>query len=80
MAECTDEKCPIHGSLRTRGAVFEGKVVSARTKKTVVVEIPPRATKNLKARTGHMLYVRYRPHGLHLYQSHPQYFGTKWVF
>jgi hypothetical protein len=27
-----------------------------------------------------MLYVRYRPHGLHLYQSHPQYFGTKWVF
>ncbi len=40
MAECTDEKCPIHGSLRTRGAVFEGKVVSARTLKTVVIEIP----------------------------------------
>jgi small subunit ribosomal protein S17 len=40
MAECKDPKCPIHGSLRTRGAVFEGKVVGARTKKTAVVEIP----------------------------------------
>ena len=40
MAECIDEKCPIHGSLRTRGAVFEGRVVSAKTKKTAVIEIP----------------------------------------
>ncbi len=40
MAECKDPKCPIHGSLRTRGAVFEGKVVSAKTRKTAVVEIP----------------------------------------
>jgi small subunit ribosomal protein S17 len=40
MVECKDSKCPIHGSLRTRGAVFEGRVVSAKTRKTVVVEIP----------------------------------------
>lgn len=40
MAECKDPKCPIHGSLRTRGAVFKGKVVSAKTRKSAVVEIP----------------------------------------
>ncbi|MFH0972314.1 MAG: 30S ribosomal protein S17 [Candidatus Micrarchaeota archaeon] len=37
--ECTDERCPKHGSLRTRGRIFEGKVVSTKAKKTAVVEI-----------------------------------------
>jgi len=37
---CADPRCPTHGSLKTRGAVLEGTVVSTRSKKTAVVEIP----------------------------------------
>lgn len=37
--ECGDANCPRHGSLKTRGAVREGKVVSARAKRMAVVEI-----------------------------------------
>lgn len=37
--ECNDVKCPIHGSLKTRGAQLQGKVVSAKAKKTAIVEI-----------------------------------------
>lgn len=37
--DCTDVKCPIHGSLKTRGAQLQGKVVSAKAKKTAIVEI-----------------------------------------
>jgi small subunit ribosomal protein S17 len=37
--ECTDERCPKHGSLRTKGRIFEGKVVSMKAAKTAVVEI-----------------------------------------
>ena len=37
--ECMDPKCPIHGGLKTRGAQIEGKVVSAKAKKTAIVEI-----------------------------------------
>jgi small subunit ribosomal protein S17 len=37
--ECNDAKCPIHGSLKTRGAQLQGKVVSAKAKKTAIVEI-----------------------------------------
>ncbi len=43
MAEaktCTDPRCPAHGSLKRRGAVLEGRVVSAKARKTAVVEIP----------------------------------------
>jgi small subunit ribosomal protein S17 len=40
MVECKDVKCPVHGSLRTRGTVFEGKVVSTKAKKTAVVDVP----------------------------------------
>ncbi len=36
---CDDERCPRHGGLKTRGRIFEGKVVGTRTKKTAVVEI-----------------------------------------
>jgi small subunit ribosomal protein S17 len=35
---CKDPKCPFHGSLRVRGSVFDGSVVSAKMKDTVVVE------------------------------------------
>ena len=34
-----------------------------------VVRFRPGPPRNTGVRTGHMLYVRYRPHGLHLYQS-----------
>ncbi|MBI2085347.1 MAG: 30S ribosomal protein S17 [Candidatus Aenigmarchaeota archaeon] len=35
---CDDEKCCWHGSLPVRGRVFEGKVISDRASKTVVVK------------------------------------------
>jgi len=38
MVECKDEKCFQHGSLKTRGAMAEGKVVSDKGKNTVIVE------------------------------------------
>ena len=37
--ECNDIKCPEHGSLKTRGARLSGIVVSAKAKKTAIVEI-----------------------------------------
>ncbi len=39
MDKCTDKKCPFHGSLRLRGAVFRGKVLSAKERKSAVVGI-----------------------------------------
>ena len=38
MAECKDVNCFEHGSLRTRGSVAEGRVVSDKGRRTVVVE------------------------------------------
>ena len=35
---CSDEKCCWHGSLPVRGRVFEGKVISDKASKTVVVK------------------------------------------
>ena len=37
--ECTDKNCPMHGSIAKRGFKLEGIVVSAKMKKSVVVEI-----------------------------------------
>lgn len=40
MAEnCGDVNCPKHGSLKTHGAIREGRVVSVKAKKMAVVEI-----------------------------------------
>jgi small subunit ribosomal protein S17 len=36
--ECTDKHCPFHGSLSVRGKLFEGKVVSAKAKNTIVLQ------------------------------------------
>jgi small subunit ribosomal protein S17 len=36
--ECKDPKCPFHGTLPIRGKTIEGKVVSAKSLKTVIVE------------------------------------------
>lgn len=35
---CQDKKCPWHGELSVRGRVFQGKVRSAKTHATVIVE------------------------------------------
>ncbi len=36
--ECNDPKCPWHGTLPVRGRMFVGKVVSAKTHKTAIVQ------------------------------------------
>ncbi|MFI5412826.1 MAG: 30S ribosomal protein S17 [Candidatus Micrarchaeales archaeon] len=36
--ECKDEKCPVHGSLKTHGYQIEGVIVSDKLKTTVIVE------------------------------------------
>ena len=36
--ECTDKHCPFHGILSVRGKLFEGKVVSAKAKNTIVLQ------------------------------------------
>ncbi len=38
MTECNDKNCPVHGSIKVRGNVLTGKVISARADKTVTVE------------------------------------------
>jgi small subunit ribosomal protein S17 len=35
--ECHDRKCPFHGTLPVRGKILEGKVVSSKALKTVIV-------------------------------------------
>ena len=35
---CNDKHCPFHGSLSVRGKLFEGKVVSAKAKNTIVLQ------------------------------------------
>lgn len=36
---CQDDKCPFHGSLKVRGRLLSGKVVSTAGKSFVVVQI-----------------------------------------
>ena len=36
--ECTDTKCPIHGSLKTHGYRIEGVIVSDKLGRTVIVQ------------------------------------------
>lgn len=36
--ECQDKDCPFHGSLSVRGKILEGKIVSDKMSKTVIVE------------------------------------------
>ena len=38
MEKCNDVKCPIHGSIKVRGSIFTGKVISSKAQKTVTVE------------------------------------------
>ncbi len=38
MTECNDKRCPVHGSLRVRGNIISGMVVSAKPSKTAIVE------------------------------------------
>ncbi|MGI0089043.1 MAG: 30S ribosomal protein S17 [Nitrosopumilaceae archaeon] len=45
--ECADHLCPFHGTLSVRGKLIEGKVVSAKAPKMVVIqqEYPKMITK-----------------------------------
>ena len=36
--ECNDKNCPKHGTIKTRGNVFEGTVVSDKMDHSIVVE------------------------------------------
>ncbi len=36
--ECTDHLCPFHGTLSVRGKLIEGKIVSAKAPKMVVIQ------------------------------------------
>ncbi len=36
--EWNDKHCPFHGILSVRGKLFEGKVVSAKAKNTIVIQ------------------------------------------
>lgn len=42
LASCVDRNCPIHSSIKTRGRVFEGKVIKAKMAKTITIEWPRR--------------------------------------
>jgi len=39
-SNCIDRKCAIHGTVETRGRVFEGIVVSDKMQKTITLEWP----------------------------------------
>ena len=36
--ECTDVNCPFHGTLKVRGRILTGKVVSTKMNKNVVIK------------------------------------------
>jgi len=36
--KCDDNSCPFHGSLKCRGRVFTGIIISGKMQKTVIVE------------------------------------------
>ena len=36
--KCVDKNCPIHGTVRTRGRSFVGRVISSKMQKTVIIE------------------------------------------
>ncbi|MEW5955327.1 MAG: 30S ribosomal protein S17 [Candidatus Micrarchaeota archaeon] len=38
--QCSDPRCPTHGGLTIRGTVARARVVSAKERKSAVVEIP----------------------------------------
>ena len=39
MTTCTEETCPKHGSLKTRGAIVQGIVTSIKPKKTAIIVV-----------------------------------------
>jgi small subunit ribosomal protein S17 len=36
--ECDDKNCPFHGTIKVRGRIFKGKVVSDKMNKGVIIE------------------------------------------
>ena len=39
-SKCNDKSCPSHGNLSLRGREFTGTVISAKMRKTAVIEFP----------------------------------------
>ena len=69
MSECKDPRCPIHGSLKVRGNVFVGKVISAKPDKTVTVE--RKLVKYLRK------YERYKKMKSKIYAHNPECINAK---
>jgi len=61
--ECSDIKCPFHGNLPIRGKLFEGKVVSTKSQKTIIVqkESPVYFTKFKRYARGKNTIHAYKP-------------------
>jgi len=38
MVKCEDKNCPKHGTLKVRGSVIEGIIVSDKPKNTVIIQ------------------------------------------
>ena len=51
--ECNDNNCPTHGSIKVRGSVLEGTIVSDKMKNSVIIE-----RKHLKKIPKYKRYVR----------------------
>ncbi len=69
MVECNDPRCPIHGSIKVRGNVFTGTVVSAKPGKTVTVE--RKLVKYLPK------YERYKKSRSRIYAHNPECISAK---
>jgi len=61
--ECNDKHCPFHGTLSVRGKLFDGKVVSAKAKNTIVLqkESPIYFTKFKRYARGKSTIHAYKP-------------------
>lgn len=67
--ECTDVRCPFHGSLPVRGIVLEGAVVSDLMQNTVVVQ--REYTKMIRK------YERYEKRRSKIHAHNPPCIGAK---
>src|SRR3989344_7401225 len=66
---CNDIKCPLHGKLSVRGRQFTGTVVSAKMRKTAVIEF---------ARLGFLKkYERYEKRRTKLKVHNPECINAK---
>ncbi len=69
MSTCKDVNCPTHGTLKVRGNVIVGKVVSAKPTKTVTVERT--LVRYLRK------YERYKKSSSRIYAHNPECINAK---